>query len=167
MARVNDALRDQVGDQRFVSACAAVLEPQANGDVAVTMCRAGHPPAVLRHAGGEVGFVGVAGGPVLNVLADVEFSEEKFALTADDRLVLYTDGVERRGAPADDVALQLVRQYGAESPEVLTQRFANAMRAGSDGNADDLAVMVLTVDGAPKTGLSERMRGIVHRLNVL
>jgi hypothetical protein len=147
MAQVNDALRDQVGDQRFVSACAAVLEPQADGEVAVTMCRAGHPPAVVRQASGDVGLVGEAGGPVLGVLPSVAFSEEKFVLTHGDRLVLYTDGVERPGGAADDVALLLVSQHGADAADVLAEQFAQAMRSGGEGNADDLAVVILTVDG--------------------
>jgi len=167
MALVNDALRDQVADHRFVSACAAVLEPQPDGSVAVTMCRAGHPPAVARRADGVIELVGAGGGPVLGVLADVEFSEDKFVLNPDDRLVLYTDGIERPGDPPDEVALRLVRQHGADSPDAIAERFADAMRAGSDGKADDLAVMVLTISTAPKTSFSGRMRDMVHRLGVL
>jgi serine phosphatase RsbU (regulator of sigma subunit) len=167
MTLVNDALRDQVADQRFVSACAAVLEPQADGSVAVTMCRAGHPPAVVRRADGTVGLVGVSGGPVLGVLEHPALSEERFVLNRDDRLVLYTDGVERPGDPADVVAVRLVQQHGADRPDVMTERFADAMRAGSDGNADDLAVVVLTVGGAPKASIGGRMRDMVHRLGAL
>jgi hypothetical protein len=91
--------------------------------------------------------------------------EEKFTLHEGERLVLYTDGVERPGEPADDATLRLVRQYGAEPSTVLTQRFAGAMRSGSDGNADDLAVVVLTVD-APEPSRPGRVRDIVHRMGV-
>jgi hypothetical protein len=48
----------------------------------------------------------------------------------------------------------------------MAERFADAMRAGSDGNADDLAVISLTVGGAAKPSLSGRMRDMVHRLGV-
>jgi serine phosphatase RsbU (regulator of sigma subunit) len=167
MTLVNDALLDQVADERFVSACAAVLEPLADGSVAVTMCRAGHPPAVVRQGNGAVGLVGVSGGPLLGILANVELSEDKFVLNRDDRLVLYTDGVERPGSPADEVALGLVQQHGADRPDELADRFAEAMRAGSEGNADDLAVMVLTVSSAPKASFSGLMRDMIHRIGVL
>jgi sigma-B regulation protein RsbU (phosphoserine phosphatase) len=165
LALANDALFDQVADHRFVSACVATLEPRSDGSLSITMSRAGHPPAIVRRADGSTCFVSVHGGPVLGVLPAVTIPEESFILSPGDRLVLYTDGIERPNEPADGVALRLVAEHGGETPESITGHFAEGMRSGAAGNADDLAVVVIAV-GDPGLRPLARLARAVQRMNV-
>jgi phosphoserine phosphatase RsbU/P len=53
---------------------------------------AGHPPALLSDASGNIQEL-IAGGPPLGVIADAPFSAERIPFPAGGRLLLYSDGV--------------------------------------------------------------------------
>ena len=60
--------------------------------------RAGHPPALLRRADGEVEELGGPGTPPLGVLEKVDFREHRVEIPPESLLLMYTDGlIERRG----------------------------------------------------------------------
>jgi serine phosphatase RsbU (regulator of sigma subunit) len=63
------------------------------------LCLAGHPPPLIRRAGGQVEYAGVTG-PLLGYAETVRLTDVQFRLAPGDLLLLYTDGaVEGRPAP--------------------------------------------------------------------
>ncbi|MFN3413837.1 MAG: SpoIIE family protein phosphatase [Thermoanaerobaculum sp.] len=58
----------------------------------VTYCNAGHCPALLVAANGEVKAL-TSTGPPLGILADQQYTQEQVTLQPGDTLVLYSDGV--------------------------------------------------------------------------
>ena len=158
---LNRQLAQMEGPRRLVTAFCARLDEATRQ---LTFTNAGHNPPLLVKRDGRVLPLS-SGGLVLGAFADASYESERVAFEPGDRLVLYTDGVERPGDPADLVALRLVREHGADRADMMAERFADAMRSGSDGNADDLAVVVLTV--SPKASIGGRMRDIVHRLGAV
>ncbi len=72
----------------FASAVYLVLDA-ATGDI--TYARAGHPPALLIRANGDVDEL-EQGGPALGMVEDHAFSEYTAALQPGDHLLVYSDG---------------------------------------------------------------------------
>ena len=69
-----------------------------------TVATAGHPPVLIRRAGGEVVEVGVGSFP-LGAMAAARYEEERVDFGPGDILLLYSDGVVETMSPEGD-------QYG-------------------------------------------------------
>lgn len=153
LCAVNTALLHEQGGGplRFVTACCLVLEPSAGGHRAEVSV-AGHPLPLLRSADGSVTEVGTPGRP-LGVDAGVRFGAATVELAPGSTLVLYTDGVTEA---RDDAG----RQFGeeglagvlgalpvsdAETTVAAVSAAVERQLAGSRHEADDLAVLALTV----------------------
>jgi sigma-B regulation protein RsbU (phosphoserine phosphatase) len=80
----------------FVTAFVARIGPK--GRSVLASC-AGHPPALVMRASGEVTAL-AAGGPALGVVADAAYDVQEVALSAGDVLVAYTDGLTEARGPA-------------------------------------------------------------------
>jgi anti-sigma regulatory factor (Ser/Thr protein kinase) len=111
---------------------------------AITFARAGHPPPVLRSAGGEVRLL--ESSPSLPLgLAGAEREQSHHRLAAGDTLLVYTDGlVERRGESIDD-GFQRLRDAlaGAPTPiDALCEHVVARAIAGSVPR-DDVALVAL------------------------
>ncbi|MEU2711332.1 GAF domain-containing SpoIIE family protein phosphatase [Streptomyces sp. NPDC007205] len=90
------------------------------GDPRVVYAAAGHPPAVVRHPGGEVRVLEARPGIMLGVPVPFEYEEHTVELPAGSTLALYTDGlVERRAAGIDTGIERLARAMGALAPVQL------------------------------------------------
>ncbi|HZB18896.1 MAG TPA: SpoIIE family protein phosphatase [Blastococcus sp.] len=153
LCAVNTALLHEQGGGplRFVTACCLVLEPTAEGH-RVRVSVAGHPLPLLRSADGSVTEVGAPGRP-LGVDADVRFGTASVALPPGAALVLYTDGVTEARDDAgvqfgeDGLADVLSRlpEADAESVVAAVAAAVEEQLSGSRHEADDLAVLALTV----------------------
>lgn len=84
---------------------------------------AGHPPAVLHHAGTGRWSVLGSEGPGLGLMPDATFSCAIGALGRGDAIVLYTDGMVEE--PRRDIDLGLDRMLG-EAERLLRGRFEGA-----------------------------------------
>jgi PAS domain S-box-containing protein len=122
--------------------------------VSATICysSAGHPPAILAHAGMDgYALLDQAMSVPLAVLVGEDRPEATARLCQGASLLLYTDGlVERRGARLDDgidQAGRLLRRYLGCPPDELADRVMAGLAAA--GGEDDVAVLIYRVPPPP------------------
>jgi serine phosphatase RsbU (regulator of sigma subunit) len=94
---LNQALLRQRSDFRFTTLVFCVVDLSGERPVLRVAC-GGHPRPLLLRPDGSVQAVGAVG-PLLGVVADAEFNDERVELEQDDALVLYTDGLTDALAP--------------------------------------------------------------------
>jgi anti-sigma regulatory factor (Ser/Thr protein kinase) len=139
-ARLLDRLNRYACRRRTDSCTVAIAVIDTDADEA-TVASAGHVPAFVRRASGDVLCVGSELGVPLGVLAAAEFRTESVAYHAGDALVLITDGVvQRRGEPVD-VGLQRAEaavRGDWSTPEAL----ADAVLDADTARDDDAVVLV-------------------------
>jgi GAF domain-containing protein/anti-sigma regulatory factor (Ser/Thr protein kinase) len=142
--QVDDRLRPYLGDEDFVTALMAEIEP--DGTCSIVTC--GHPPAMLADAGG-VRPVGVEGSLPLGLGADPE--PVTVRLQPGARLLLYTDGIlEARDPTGRFVALERVLGPLADGTAIdgVLPRILDQLRAIVGGSlGDDLALLVAEYAG--------------------
>ena len=107
-------------------------------------CRAGHLPAMVRTASGQVTVLDEAGSPPIGVFEGVDFKESSATLEHGDVLVLYTDGlVERPDEGIDEGLDRFAAHLAGVEPgpgmlEAIIAPISDVERR------DDVAVLVLT-----------------------
>ncbi|MEU3064012.1 GAF domain-containing SpoIIE family protein phosphatase [Streptomyces subrutilus] len=156
--RLNTAMRAQRAP-RFLTAVHATFRRTASG-TAGRLCLAGHPPALIRRAGGRVQQLGRAG-MLLGVFDAVRLADVRFRLGPGDLLLLYTDGAcEARpdptapGAPREmfgeaDLIRTLAGTDGLDSAATIA-RITDTLAAHHGGWAsDDTALLALRVPPGP------------------
>jgi serine phosphatase RsbU (regulator of sigma subunit) len=111
-----------------------------------TYANAGHPAPIVRQCDGTVETLGDATDPPLGFGA--QYEARVVALSPNATVVLYTDGlIERRG---EDIAIgrdRLVQacRTGPDGAEALCDHLLDRLLRDAP-NADDVAVVVLTID---------------------
>lgn len=110
----------------FVSALYGVLNPEKN---TITIANAGHLPMLVYHTGRGRVAAYAQSGPVLGVLSGRQYEgkikEETVALSARDRLLMFTDGINEAKAPSQldfgfsHVQNRLIRDAGLSCKQVL------------------------------------------------
>ena len=147
VARLNEAVRRQRDDLRFLTCVCAFVQVQKTGALRVSACVAGHPPPL--RIGGEGGVVKVGStGTLVGAWDDPRLEQEVFELQPGERLVLYTDGVTEAGAPQNELGeeglvelLSQVAQGSATSTVAAIERAVISRTAAPP--RDDIAVLVL------------------------
>ncbi|GAA3143315.1 SpoIIE family protein phosphatase [Streptomyces echinatus] len=155
LTQLNSALLAQrVGAGRFLTAVYATFRLTPAG-VAGRLCTAGHPPALIRRAGGRVQPLGRAG-TLLGVFPEVQLHDVRFRLAPGD-LLLYTDGaIEARPRPhrpgasrpifdEDDLAAALAATHGADATETVRHLDQILAEHTGDWASDDTALLALRV----------------------
>lgn len=113
---------------------------------AMRAANAGHPPALVRRAAGEVVRWDALRGLPLGVVRDGGYADDELGLTFGDVLFVYTDGlIERRGIPVSE-ALDLLQGSVAlaSTADDIRSAVLDAMLGGEDHD-DDVAVLALGV----------------------
>jgi serine phosphatase RsbU (regulator of sigma subunit)/PAS domain-containing protein len=149
LRQLHGRLMDDPDVDRFVSVVCGRLHPLPSG-VTLELASAGHPPALVRRAGGTVEVVEVPG-IVLGAVATTRVGERRVDLHPGDTVVFYTDGVlEARGPDGlfgQDRLVELLGSVDTGDPGLLVERVRDAVAAYQIGPiADDLAVLALHVD---------------------
>ena len=85
----SDLVRAQRGRSRFATAVCGCLDIRTNE---VTLCTAGHPPALV--LGGKAQRAIDSGGALLGVFEGEPYEQETFTLEPGETLLLYSDGFE-------------------------------------------------------------------------
>jgi serine phosphatase RsbU (regulator of sigma subunit)/pSer/pThr/pTyr-binding forkhead associated (FHA) protein len=95
--KLNAALVADNPTSLFVTLAHGVYDPT---DGSVVLASGGHPPPLLRRAGGKVEPVAVRPGPILgNSLLKTSQTETRLTLAPGETLILYTDGYTEAFAP--------------------------------------------------------------------
>jgi serine phosphatase RsbU (regulator of sigma subunit) len=112
----------------------------------------GHNPPLLVRPQTDEALLLEAGGPIMGILPDAQFSDTVIALDQGDILTLFTDGVtEQENENGDEFSLgrlkEVVLSQETEPAAAVVARIAEAVFrfAGTKEQADDLTVVVAKV----------------------
>jgi len=143
---LNEALLRQRSDFRFTTLVYCVLDLAGDRPELRVAC-GGHPRPLLLRPDGTTQAIGVIG-PLLGVLPDATFGEQRLQLDEGDVLALYTDGLTDALAPAhmlseDDLLATLAACRGLTAGEV-SQRLEQVALGGDATRVprDDIALVV-------------------------
>jgi serine phosphatase RsbU (regulator of sigma subunit) len=169
LRQLNAALIDQYRADRYLTVVQATFRVTSGG-MAGRLCTAGHPPALVLRAGGDVQEIGRPG-TVLGFFPGVEVTDVRFRLAPGDALLLYTDGVtEARARAGAADAAGAASAASADRPmfgdEALSQALADCRgqdaasivghigdvvsRHSGNWASDDTALLVLRVPQRPR-----------------
>ncbi len=163
LQRLNAALLDQRQDDRFVTAAYATFRVN-HGGMTGRLCCAGHPPPLVRRAGGRVHEID-AHGPLLGIVPGVKLTDVRFRLAPGDLLLLYTDGAtearEQPGSPAavrplfgdEALADALAGTHGLDAAATIGHLSQVLARHSGGWVSDDTALLALRVP--PRSGPAE------------
>jgi serine phosphatase RsbU (regulator of sigma subunit) len=158
LAVVNDTIRAQSAPEQFCTAAIAALRP-VDGGYAMTVACAGHPPpVVVRSAGRGIEEVGACG-PLLGVLAQLDYADRECPLGAGDFVAFWTDGVterRHRGAMFGEQRLRaLLRGLADRAAADVARAVDEAVADFAPGPPDDdVAVLVARLTGEPTLGIA-------------
>ena len=149
VSEVESILREQLGDEHFVTMFYAVLDVTNR---VLEYVNAGHCPSILRRANGAVEMLDSTR-PVLGLLGRKPSGTERIKLNAGDRLALYTDGITEAVDPAGeefgtDRLRALLAEGGAASLESRHAQIVQSVRGYARGKFADDATLVLVSVGA-------------------
>ncbi len=134
----------QVGPMQFVTSFLAVVDP-ATGDL--TYSSAGHPPALIYRANGDVEFLCEHNTP-LGVAAAMKYNQSGSSLGPGDKLILYTDGITEARKDSELFGIEglecVLREHGGDTPDELVEEILTTTRDWADGHLrDDTAVLII------------------------
>jgi serine phosphatase RsbU (regulator of sigma subunit)/PAS domain-containing protein len=151
LAWLNDAMCRQDLQGRFCTIACVHLDTSRPA-IRVTVACGGHPPALLRRAGGAVEQLGPPG-TLLGLVRDPVLEDEHAEMQSGDALVLFTDGITEARAPEHVLSLEeLHRALAAMPDDAPSQRLVErltALAVGKEGTPprDDIAVLALRARG--------------------
>jgi serine phosphatase RsbU (regulator of sigma subunit) len=144
MGRLDRSIAASCPKNRFISLFLFVIDP-ATGRA--TYCSAGHNPALLVRASGEVERL-AAVGTVLGILPDLGYDEETVVLAPGDLIAVYSDGVTealRDGEEfGEDRLAELLRDRRSASAAEIVEAVTAALDEwiAHAPPADDVTVVV-------------------------
>jgi phosphoserine phosphatase RsbU/P len=150
LQRLNRGLMGHLSSDRFVTGAAFEIDGQAG---TLTVANAGHVPALLRRASGEVRIVGRASGPPLGILEESSYFDETCAFGSGDVMVLMTDGMleavetDLQGMPT---LIDLVGQGIGTGSAVHRRLLAQLTAQLSQRPPDDVMLLSLELMGQPR-----------------
>jgi serine phosphatase RsbU (regulator of sigma subunit)/pSer/pThr/pTyr-binding forkhead associated (FHA) protein len=117
-ATVLNRLLSEAGiDEKFITLSLCILDLESRK---LTYCSAGHPPVLVRRAGGAVDELGedIAGLP-LGIIPDSEYDQAETTLNPGDVVVIYSDGVTDPRNTREEI-------YHTKEQPRLTRRVADS-----------------------------------------
>jgi len=144
VAKVNRSVHRNTTSGKFATSWYGVLDLSAGS---ITYTNAGHCPAILVRANGEVARL-TAGGAVLGVFPDWSYEQATVPLAAGDRLVLFTDGVTEAANARDEEfgeerLVQLTAALRDRGAHELKNRVLQTVATFTGGRAQDDATLVI------------------------
>jgi PAS domain S-box-containing protein len=141
LGRLDEELRRGAGTTLCTALCAAL---RAGG---LTMCSAGHPPALIVDRAGAV-YEAPAPGPLLGAFPDSIWHQEHVPVSEGELVLMYTDGVTETVGDTDRFGSgrlrQLLSAHADASPAQLLAVLEEALAEFRGGPAtDDVAALAL------------------------
>jgi len=148
MQGLNGSLVDQQLTQAtFATALYGIIDVDS---LELRMAKAGHPSPLLIRADGSYDWLDLEGA-LLGIFPDETFATRSVQLSAGDRVIIYTDGIEvafpDHGMPAEPRWKDELLSRKHLRPEQLLHDFAAQIdhESGSLEPRDDLTVMVIEI----------------------
>ncbi|HUO69961.1 MAG TPA: SpoIIE family protein phosphatase [Solirubrobacteraceae bacterium] len=140
LGRLNEFLRQRPGDALCTVLCAQLAGNR------VVLSSAGHPPAMIVSANGEVREA-PASGPLLGAFADPQWPEQQLSVDR-ELILLYTDGVTETAGSSERFGVARLRglmsAHANATPQELLAAVDTAVREFSAGpQRDDIAALAL------------------------
>ena len=144
ITRLNEVLCRDTSLDQFVSLFYGILDSE---DETFTYVNAGHNPPILfpDHEKTEM----QEGGPVLGVLQDAQYPQEKIRMLAGDVMLFYTDGITEAAQNDEYFGLErlieLVERDISISPEDMVKNVLETVSefSGNSPQSDDRTIIVL------------------------
>jgi len=134
------------GESTLPGQYATLICGRASKNGEVSICNAGHPPALLSRAG-EIQPIAATGFP-LGMFPGQKFSVENVKLESGDTLLLYTDGVPDAVNKSDEEygmsrLIEMITTYRSFPPDKLLANYLTDIDAFRKGTArsDDITMM--------------------------
>ena len=144
---LNEELLQQGAADQFLTVAYVQVRIDDAPGVELTACLAGHPPALVVGADGQVRELGRPG-TLLGVFGDITLHEHRMRMLPGELLLLYTDGLaDDIGSPAAMTPDQLCRfmiEHRGSSASQLTARIDEFLQTMPASAArDDIAFLVV------------------------
>jgi sigma-B regulation protein RsbU (phosphoserine phosphatase) len=146
--QVNRILCGRIAEGRFISFFYGILD---TGLGSLTYANAGHFAPVVVRADGTTERL-TCGGPVLGVIADAPYEQGQIAVSSQDRIICFTDGITEARA-ADDEEFGEARLISAAienrscSAPALRTRLMDCAASFTGGTfQDDATLIVVAID---------------------
>jgi serine phosphatase RsbU (regulator of sigma subunit)/anti-sigma regulatory factor (Ser/Thr protein kinase)/DNA-binding response OmpR family regulator len=139
LTRLNDLVNAQGGEQ-FATCVLLMLDREARR---IDYASAGHPPPMLRLAGGEVRVLDGARAMPIGAWRGTQYVEASVEMPVGSTLVLYTDGlVETRERSASD-GVDLLKAALERSRSNVEQMLEDVLRDLAPSRSDDIAILAI------------------------
>ena len=158
--QLNARLHGELADDSFVTS--ACFELSATYGL-LTVANAAHVPLFLRRAdSGQVLRVGTASGPPLGMLPNVRYSSQAISFSAEDLVVLVTDGVLEAldDEPLGARLAELVASAPPDAELLIRLVLDEVDRHRSGPPSDDLTVMCVSLPPAPASATHRRAAAV-------
>jgi len=145
VSRLNRVTSANLPSDRFITLFLCILDGQSGE---LTFCNAGHNPPVIVRADGTHRILKF-GGPVLGIIASMQYEQYRELLEPGDLLVIYSDGVTEAVSPAGEefdvkglIAAVVAARH--EPAQTIIQRINEAVSAHTGGapQSDDVTLIV-------------------------
>ena len=145
LRRLNRSLHKVIEPGLFVTAMAVMFDPRQH---AIEIACAGHPPGLLKMAGGEVIELGIDSGLALGPESEPDIGVLHRVLAAGEVLMCTTDGVEEAQNPAGeelgrDRVLEVLRAASGAADAARRLQATIIGHASSARQHDDLTVVTI------------------------
>jgi PAS domain S-box-containing protein len=149
LTTLHETLLVDEGQGEFCTVCCALLQPNERG-AALSIACGGHPPPIIRRAGGTI-EVATCTGPLLGMPVELAFVEHSLELAPGDIVVLYTDGVteahhRNQQLFGEERLIEVIRHADANVDAVADNILAAVMDYGPAEPRDDVAVVVAQIE---------------------
>jgi sigma-B regulation protein RsbU (phosphoserine phosphatase) len=145
VTRLNHSIAATCPGNRFVTLFFGVVNPQTGE---LIYCNAGHNPPLLVRSDGELLRL-EGGGPVVGILPNLTFQEQRCRMEPGDALLLYSDGVTEASNPGgeefgEERLAEILRERRQEPAEAIVNAVNEAVENFTAGQppADDITVVV-------------------------
>jgi sigma-B regulation protein RsbU (phosphoserine phosphatase) len=153
LTHVNSEMSKDNVSSMFVTIFICILDIK-NGELIYT--NAGHNPAYIKRANGELKRLDTRHGPVIGALDGLAYKENKLHLFCGDSILLYTDGVTEAMNDAKTLfsearLVKFISSYRTESIENLVESLVKEVKKfeGKADQADDITILAFKYLGKP------------------